>query len=69
MRRKISKNIDVLVLDKEVGYFKPQDGEEDLENRPELSRKKKRFWNKLNTIQRSRRTALLRKVLANEEVD
>lgn len=71
MRRKISKDIDLLILDKEVGYFPKtiEEGQEPEAPPTDLPRKKKRAWNRLNHIQKSRRTAILRKVRANEEVN
>ena len=62
MRGKIAKDIDLLILDKEVGFI--PGGET-----TELLRKKKKAWNRLNWIQKSRRTAILRKVRAKDAKD
>ena len=64
MRGKTAKNIDYLVTDKEVLTLS------EIENGKEISgifRRKKNFWNKINTLERSRRTAILRKVLKENE--
>ena len=64
MRGKITKKIDFLVADKEVLTKSEIENQTEVTN---LLRRKKRFWNKTNKINRSKRTAMLRKVMDNRE--
>jgi len=64
MRGKIAKDIDFLVTDKEVSTKDEIEGQVEITN---MRRRKISAWNKFNKIERSKRTTMLRKVLAEHE--